>query len=133
MLGLMMVLVGCANLDPMAEEYAVYDAVIKNIGTLEGNEGRLLAPLIVISEQTVSVRTGTRSFKEDMDWLNRGAPELSHEVTADFQIKNVKPSILERRFKIPAEYYLLTKAEEDQLFPTTDSTWDAYKKNGKCQ
>jgi hypothetical protein len=129
-LGLMMVLVGCMKPDPLAEEYAVYDALLSNTSRLD----RIVPNAVpVIFDQTMpdelvyEHKDGTKrhwKFSEHVNttWM----PEFRSEILKDFAVKNETSFQLERRFKLHVDYKLLTQAEENHLFDESSGGWDAF-------
>lgn len=130
MLGLMMVLVGCMKPDPLAEEYAVYDALLSNTSRLN----RIVPSSVpVIKDQTMpddivyELKDGTKDHYKFSEHVNtRWLPEFRSEILNDFAVKNLTSFQLERRFKLHGGYKLLTQAEQNHMFDESSSGWDAF-------
>jgi hypothetical protein len=96
-----------------AEEYVVYDVLIKETGREEKNADRLL----VIKEQPSPwispIDDGQSNFYEEM---KKDTPALMTETVNDLRARNKEGFKFARNFKIERQYVILTDEEFKTLF-----------------
>ncbi len=102
--------------DSPAEEYEVYSALI---------QAEYLNALIVIEGSTTPPGSPLFSPSATAKIARRQWPELGDDILKDFQAKNEKPSVLERRFTLSVQYVLISQQELESLF-AGGSGWDEF-------
>ncbi len=111
-----------------AEEYAVYDAIIREMYIRDG------VNLVVIEGQTwpgCPVKDYYNEFGKDMDILSRLKLDMffssASDALQDFEEKNKESHPLKELFILPLRYTLIDKEEHDEIFRKPESKgWIVY-------
>ena len=129
--------------DGLAEEYAVYGALIQSMfidaprssPMTQGmftDAGR--PPALIVIEDTTPQPDSGFSPPDAVRFMRNYHPELADEIWSDFQTKNEKPSLLERRFTLSVEYVFVSRQELESVFSKNASGWeDFYAKYPRSQ
>lgn len=129
--------------DGLAEEYAVYSALIQSMfmdaprsspmtQDVFNDAGR--PPAVIVIEDTTAQRDAGFSSPDAVRFMRYYHPELAEVIWSDFQAKNEKPSLLERRFTLSADYLLISRQELESIFSKNPSGWeDFYAKYPRSQ
>jgi hypothetical protein len=102
-----------------AEEYAVYSAIIQTryIDTQK-------PALIVIHDQT-TLDYFPGELDEHLKSIRQGLPDLTDEVSADFEAQNKQPQPLKPLFTISVKYVFISEQEFQTTFKRQDG-WDIF-------
>jgi hypothetical protein len=129
--------------DGLAEEYAVYSALIESMFIDDPQSSPMTQgmfsdagrpPALIVIEGTTAQPDSGFSPPEAVRFMRNYHPELADEIWSDFQIKNEKPSLLERRFTLGVEYVFLSRQELESVFSKNPSGWeDFYAKYPRSQ
>jgi hypothetical protein len=103
--------------DGLAEEYEVYSALIQSVYN---------NALIVIEDTTAQPDSGLFSPTDAVRFMRNQWRELGDDILSDFQTKNEKPSVLERRFTLSVRYAFISKQEIESIFSDNNSGWDDF-------
>jgi hypothetical protein len=108
--------------DGLAEEYAVYSALIQGMFIASD------APpaLIVIEGMTANPDFGMFSARDAVNTLRGQWPDLGDDILGDLLARNAKQSVLERRFSLSVEYVFVSKEQIDAIFSNHASGWDDF-------
>lgn len=113
-----------------AEEYAVYDAIIREMYIRDG------VNLVVIEGQTwtgCSLKDYYDDFAKDMDILSRLKLDMffssASDALEDFEEKDKESHPLKELFTLPLKYILIRREEYDEIFRNKESKgWIVYHK-----
>ena len=102
-----------------AEAYAVYSAIIQTryIDTQK-------PALIVIRDQT-DLDYFSGELGEHLNLVRQGLPDLTDEISADFEIQNKQPQSLKSLFTISVKYVFISQQEIQTTFKKQDG-WDIF-------
>ena len=102
-----------------AEEYAVYSTLIQTryIDTQK-------PALIVIRDETV-LDYFSGELGEHLESIRQGLPDLTDEVSADFEAQNKQPQPLKSLFTISVKYVFISRQEIQTTFNRQDG-WDVF-------
>ncbi len=102
-----------------AEEYAVYSAIIQT------RYIDIQKPaLIVITDQT-GLDYFSGELGEHLKFIGQGLPDLTDEVSADFEVQNKQPQPLKPLFTISVKYVFISRQEIQTTFKRQDG-WDIF-------
>ena len=93
---------------------------------VSGNVVTLTFPLASVEDATAHPDSGLFSPTDAARFMKNQWPELGDDILRDFKAKNEKPSGLERRFALSAEYAFISKQELESIFSKNASGWDGF-------
>jgi hypothetical protein len=102
------------------EEYAVYEAVIESVYSIEGVES------IVIKDHTATDLSPDGSLDNTMDYIQETlGTTIELETLNDYRVKNAQTQELNSIFSLNVQCVLLSEAQINEIFETGDG-WSQF-------